>query len=94
MNPLLASLEQLLALSEKMAGAAGEEDWESLVRLGEERSALVATLPGNFDSRLAAGEKAQARALIERHQTLDATTRGLVEERQKALRVLLREAAV
>jgi hypothetical protein len=91
MSALLASLEQLLALSEKMAAAAGEEEWENLVRLGEERGALVAALPGNIDSHLAAGEKARARAIIERHQQFDANTRELVEERQKALRVLLRE---
>ncbi len=91
MSALLSALERLLALSETMANTAEAQEWERLVRLGEERSAFAATLPADLAARLPDSEKAAARTVIERNQAIDERTRLLVEERQEPLRVLLRE---
>jgi hypothetical protein len=91
MSQSLLALESFLALSEAMAGAAEAQEWEELVRVGEERGTLLAHLPADLDVQLPAAEQAQARLIIERCQQLDERTCLLVEERQKALRILLRE---
>lgn len=91
MSALLSALERLLALSEAMAAAAEAQEWERLVGLGEEHSACAAALPADLSAQLPAAEKAAARTIIERNQGLDQRTHRLVEERQQALRVLLRE---
>ena len=91
MSALLSALERLLALSEAMAAAAEAQEWERLFGLGEEHSACAAALPAALAAQLPDSEKAAARTIIERNQGLDQRTHQLVEERQQALRVLLRE---
>ena len=91
MSQSLLALESFLALSEAMAGAAEAQEWEDLARIGGERATLLAQLPADLDVQLPPAEQAQARLIIERCQQLDERTCQLVEERQKALRILLRE---
>lgn len=91
MSRTLRALENFLALSEVMAGAAKAQEWEDLVRVGEERGTLLAQLPPDLDVQLPPAEQAQARMIIERCQQLDEQTCRFVEERQKAIRILLRE---
>lgn len=91
MSQVLLELERFLALSEAMASAAEAQDWEDLVRVGEERGALVGELPSDLGKQLPPGESARARTIIDRCQQLDVHIRSLVGDRQKALRVLLRE---
>ena len=91
MRAVPAQLERLLALSEAMLAAGEAGEWERLAALGEERKAIVDSLPADLNGTLFGPEKVRARTIIERHQVLDAKTRALIEERQQALRVLLRE---
>ena len=91
MSRVLLALESFLALSESMATAANAQEWEDLARIGSERSALSDLLPVDLAAKLPPSEFAQGRMILERCQQLDAQTRSLVEERQKALRILLRE---
>ena len=86
----LDALERYRALSTTMLAAAQAQEWDELARLGGERSALFATLPPDLAGELPSAEQAAARVVIERCQSLDAQIRSLTEERQKALRVLLR----
>ncbi len=91
MSQALLALERFLALSEAMASAAEAQEWEDLVRLGEERGALALNLPTDLSAQLPPAGQAHGRTIIERCQQLDAQTQSLVEDRQKALRILLRE---
>jgi hypothetical protein len=91
MSPALRALESFLALSETMARAADAQEWEDLVRFGEERGALSDKLPTNLGAQLPPAEQARARTIIERCRQLDVQTRSLVGDRHKALRVLLRD---
>lgn len=91
MSQALLALENFLRLSEAMASAAEEQEWEVLVRVGEERITLLDKLPADFSTQLPPAEQFQVRSIIERCQHLDAQVRSLVEERQDAVRVLLRE---
>jgi hypothetical protein len=90
MSAALHALENFLALTEAMAGAAEAQEWEELARLGTERDALAKGLIANPAAGWPVAEQASARALIERCQQLDSRILSLAEERQKALRVLLR----
>ena len=74
-----------------MAGAAVAQKWESLVEIGEQRGALANQLPADLGATLHPAEQTRARTIIEHCQQLDTQTRSLVEERQNALKVLLRE---
>lgn len=94
MSQALAALDSFLALSEAMASAAEAQEWDDLVRLGEERGAFSdnpLNLPANLGAQLLVTEQARGRMIIRRCQQLDLQTRALVENRQQALRVLLRE---
>ena len=91
MSRTLDSLESFLKLSEAMAGAAGAQEWETLIEIGDERGTLADQLPADLGATLLPAEQAHARTIIERCQQLDTQTCSLVEERQNALRVLLRE---
>lgn len=91
MSLVLLALENFQSLTEAMASAAEAQDWEQLARIGEERTALSDTLPLDLAAKLPPSELALGRVILRRCQHLDAQTRSLVEERQKALRVLLRE---
>jgi len=91
MSRTLFALESFLALSEAMAGAAEAQEWDDLVRVGEERGTLLTQLPPDLEVQLSPAEQAQARKIIERCQQLDEQTCLLVEERQKAISVLLQE---
>ena len=91
MSRSLLALESFLALSEALFVAADAQEWEDLARIVSERSALSDLLPADLAAKLPTSELAQGRAIIERCQQLDIQTRSLVEERQKALRILLRE---
>ena len=91
MSRTLLALESFLELSEAMAGAAVAQEWESLVAIGEQRGVLANQLPADLGATLPAAEQAHARTIIEHCQQLDTQIRSLVEERQNALRVLLRE---
>lgn len=93
MSRALLALERFLALSEAIAEAAKAQQWEDLARLSDERGACIETLPANLAVSLPAAEQAQGRMILEQCQLLDADTRSLVEERQKSLRILLREPA-
>ena len=90
MSRALLALESFLALSEAMAKAAEDQEWEDLVRVGEERGTLLDSLPENFAVHLPPPEQTHARSMIERCQQLDAQTCALVEERKKSIGTLLR----
>ncbi|MBL8395771.1 MAG: flagellar protein FliT [Candidatus Accumulibacter sp.] len=92
MNSSLGTLEQLLAFSEAMLGAAERGEWESLASHEAARRALVAALPADLAHNLAPTTQARARALVERCQDCDAALRPLVDRRLQELRVVLREA--
>ncbi len=87
----LSALEQLLTLSEAMLGAAESGDWDLLVNLEAERSALVNRLPANLATDLAGAGSAPVRRLIEDCQRCDTRVRPLLEVRLNELRVVLRE---
>ena len=91
MSQALIDLKRFLALSEAMSIAAEEQEWEDLVSIGEDRGQLVQRLPADFALELPLAEQASARMILERCRKLDEQTCSLVGERQKALRVLLRE---
>ena len=91
MSQVLIELERFLELSEAMASAAEEQEWESLVSIGEDRGQLLLRLPADFALTLPPVEHASARVIMERCQKLDDKTCSLMGERQKDLRVLLRE---
>lgn len=91
MSHALSSLESFATLSESIAKAASAQEWETVVQLGQERSALLRAMPANLASHLLPAEQAQARSLIENSRRLDTRTMTLLGERQDELRVLLRE---
>ena len=91
MSQALLALESFQALSETMASAAEAEEWEELARVGGERAALFDALPSDLATKLPPSETTRGQMILERCQQLDAQTRSRVEERQKALRILLRE---
>lgn len=88
----LDALERYRALSTTMLAAAQAQEWDELVRVGGERGVLFETLSPRLSGDLPSTEQAAARKILERCQSLDAQIRALTEERQKALRVLLRVA--
>lgn len=90
MSSSLAALEQLLALSEAMAGAAGRQDWETLASREAERRVLADSLPETLTSDLPAAAQMRARALIEGCLRCDEHIRPLVTTRLNELRVVLR----
>lgn len=90
MSRYLVVLESFLALSETMAKAAEDQEWDELVRVGEERGTLVDNLPADFAAHLPLTEQTHARSMIERCQQLDTQTCAHVEERKKSLDTLLR----
>ena len=89
MSSALRALEQLLALSEAMLGAAREQNWQALANNEAERRALADSLPESLGSEPA--NAAQARELIDACLHCDAQIRPLVATRMGELRVLLRE---
>lgn len=91
MSLALTRLESLLTLSEAMHRSATDQDWNTLIQLGEQQEALREQLPSDLSTRLSPLEQARGRTILERCQQLDAQIRTLVAERQTALRVLLRE---
>ena len=91
MSLMLLTLESFQSLTEAMASAAEAQEWEDISRIGAERTALSVTLPFNLAAKLPPSELALGRMILKRCQHLDAQTQSIVEERQKALRVLLRE---
>ncbi len=90
MSQALLGLEKFQALSEAMASAAEAQEWDDLLRIGAERDALSKNLPADLAARLPVAEQSSARRIIEHCQQLDVQVQTLTEERQKALRVLLR----
>ena len=91
MSRALLDLERFQSLSEAMACAAEAQEWAELARTELERSTLLATLPNDLAAKLPTAEHAQCRAILDRCQLLNQQTQKLVDERQKALRILLRE---
>ena len=91
MSHALSSLERFANLSASMAKAASDQEWETVVQLGQERGALLTAMPKNLASHLLPAEQAQARNLIDNSRQLDTQTMALLGERQNELRVLLRE---
>jgi hypothetical protein len=85
------ALEELLALSEAMLGAAESGDWELLASIENQRSDLVSRLPANLAGEPEVAKSARGRRLIEDCQRCDARVRPLVEARLNELRVVLRE---
>jgi hypothetical protein len=92
MTSSLAALEQLLALSEAMLGAAESGDWETLADHEAARRALADNLPASLSASLPAAVQAKARTLIAACQRCDASVRPLVDARLSELRVVLRAA--
>lgn len=90
MSWALLTLESFQALTAMMLSAAEAQEWEELARFSEERTALATTLPSDLAAKLPPSELAQGRIILELCQQLDIQIRLLVEERQKALRILLR----
>lgn len=93
MSQTLLALESFLALSEAMLGAARAQEWDNLGQFGEQRGQLADKFSPDLAARLPHAEQARGRAIIERCLQLDAQTYALVDERQTALRILLREPA-
>ena len=93
MSGSLNALEVFLTLSQEMTKAAEGQEWEELAKLGAERKRLSDQLPADLGASLPPQEQARGRAIIERCQQLDTQIYSLVDERQKALRILLREPA-
>ena len=93
MSKELLELENFLLLAEAMLGAAQAQEWESLGQFGEQRRLLSDQFSPVLAARLPRSEQARGRAIIERCLQLDETIRALVDERQTALRILLREPA-
>ena len=91
MNSTLLALERFLTLSEDMSKAAVEQDWEGLVRTEKERGEIFKHLPDNLPARLPQADQARARTIIERCLGLDAQVHSIAADRNKSLRVLLRE---
>ena len=91
MSLALTKLESLLNLSEAMLCSATDQDWDALTQFGEQQDALREQLPSDLSVRLSPLERARGRTILERCLQLDEQVRTLVAERQKALRVLLRE---
>jgi hypothetical protein len=92
MTVSLKALEQLLALSEAMLGAAQGQDWEALASREAERRALSDSLPNATSSQLASAEQVRARRLIEACLLCDQRIQPLVARRMNELRVVLRDA--
>ena len=93
MSLALSLLESFLDISEAMSKAAETQEWDELVRLGEERNLLADQFPTSLAANLLVPEQARGRTIIERCQQLDTQTRSLVNDQQKALGILLREPA-
>jgi len=93
MSPGSLALDRYRTLSEAILDAAQAQEWDDVVRLGDERDAVAASFPTDLSGRLPASEQVAARKAIDDCRSLDAQVRGLVEARQKELRVLLRVAA-
>lgn len=91
MSRALAALEGFLTLSESINRAAEAQEWEDLARLGEERGFLLADLPADLEAHLSPTEHERARSIMERCKLLDDETCTRVEDRQKLLRILLRD---
>jgi hypothetical protein len=91
MTTPLNALEQLLALSEAMLGAAERQDWETLATREAERRTLSDSLPDAASSQLATAEHTRARRLIEACLHCDERIQPLVARRLNELRVILRE---
>ncbi|MEO8411483.1 MAG: hypothetical protein ABI478_13025 [Propionivibrio sp.] len=87
----LARLERFLALTRAINTAVEDQEWDETARLDAERAAQLGRLPIDLAARVGADEAARARAIIEKCLQLDARTRVRAEERQKSIRVLLRE---
>lgn len=66
-----------LALSEKMAALARQQDWEALVATERRRTALLATLPTPL--AINAVDSAAIAELIKKIQTCDSEVREYVE---------------
>ena len=93
MSAGLSALEQLLAYSEAMLGAAENRDWPALARHEADRRALADSLPDALIAELPAEEQQRARALIERSLRCDTLIQPGLARRMDELRVLLRGAA-
>lgn len=91
MSLVLLTLESFQSLTEAMASAAEAQEWEDLARISAERTALSDTLPLDLAAKLPPSELALGRVILKRCQHLNEKTRSLVEERQNAVRVLLRK---
>ncbi|MEF8722685.1 flagellar protein FliT [Candidatus Accumulibacter phosphatis] len=93
MSAGLSALEQLLAYSEAMLGAAESRDWQALARHEADRRALADSLPDALSAELPAEEQQRARALIESSLRCDTLIQPRLARRMDELRVLLRAAA-
>jgi len=91
MSRALTALERFLSLTEEISRAAEAQEWDDLARLGEERGLVLADLPADLEAHLSSTEYQRARTIMERCKQLDDDTCARVEDRQKLLRVLLRE---
>ena len=87
----LARLERFLTLTRAINTAVEDQDWDETARLDAERAVQLGSLPVDLAARVDTVEAARARAIIEECLELDARTRGRAEDRQKSIRVLLRE---
>ena len=92
MSAGLSALEQLLAYSEAMLGAAESRDWPALARHEADRRALAERLSDALSAELPADEQQRARALIESSLRCDALIQPRLTTRMNELRVLLRTA--
>lgn len=91
MSQALLALESFLSLTETISRAVEAQEWDDLERLGEERAQVLATLPDDLEAHLSPTEYPRAQTIMTRCQQLDDETCARVNERQKLLRVLLRE---
>lgn len=92
MNTYTVALRQLLRHTESLQAAAQVSDWEAVVRLLEERQALMAEVDGlaAAETPLPEGAQAAARGMLERIQAADGM---MAEQVAAALNATRDEAA-
>ncbi len=90
---VVAAYADVLALTERMLEAARGSDWDTLVRIEQERDRQVAVLrQQDVDPGRIPGLRARKRELIEAIMAKDAEVRSLTEDWMHELRDILESA--
>lgn len=89
MPRIIELYEEICALSERMVGAAQDNDWDDLVALEQRVAALRDTLMVAGDDAMTPGEVQRKRALIQRILDDDAEVRRHTEPWMEQVRKFL-----